>query len=172
MLPNPAEITLDGVTYTFSAGSAGNYPLKLDSKGNIKFTNSGPGTLKIVAAKNAPKVDGVAATADATHSNVYTVEITEEKEHSVTYNSEVHVYYVSWTAKAVSLTGLTVTPATADVNIGDSLKLTATKQPDNTTDTTAITWTSSDSNVTVTDQGVVTVGAGATVDSTATITAT
>lgn len=69
----------------------------------------------------------------------------------------------------ITMTGLEMNQESATLTRGATLPLTATKKPDNTTDTTAITWSSSNNSVvTVSNTGLVTaVGKG-----TATITAT
>ncbi|MCM1462230.1 MAG: Ig-like domain-containing protein [Bacteroides sp.] len=68
----------------------------------------------------------------------------------------------------VPLTGITLDKTTANIVVGATTTLTATKAPADTTDDTAITWTTSDATVATVAGGVVTgVKAG-----TATITAT
>lgn len=71
--------------------------------------------------------------------------------------------------KEVALTGITLDKQTASLLVGATTKLTATKTPANTTDTTAITWESDKTDIaTVAADGTVTAKAAGT----ATITAT
>lgn len=71
--------------------------------------------------------------------------------------------------KEATVSSVTVTPASASVAVGNTVQLSATVEGTNFPNT-SVTWTSSNTNVTVSANGLVTVGTGAT--GTATITAT
>ncbi len=89
--------------------------------------------------------------------------------HAFTMPDEDVTVTATFKLKEVALTGITLDKQTASLLVGATTKLTATKTPANTTDTTAITWTSSDTAVaTVAADGTVTAKAAGT----ATITAT
>ena len=81
------------------------------------------------------------------------------------YGADVTINY---TASTVHVTGVSVSPATASVEAGDTTALTATVTPSNASDT-SVSWSSSNTSIaTVDSSGIVTgVGAGS-----ATITAT
>lgn len=65
------------------------------------------------------------------------------------------------------MTGLKVTPESASVNKGKTVTLTASKTPIDTTDSSEITWSSSDENIATVENGVVTALANGTVTITA-----
>lgn len=89
--------------------------------------------------------------------------------HAFTMPDEDVTVTATFKAKEVALTGITLDKTTATLLVGATTKLTATKTPANTTDTTEITWKSSDETVaTVAADGTVTAKAAGT----ATITAT
>lgn len=66
------------------------------------------------------------------------------------------VFVLGWNKVVIPMTGLTITGGDS-ADVGSTIQLSATKVPENTSDTGAISWSSSDTSVaTVTSDGIVT----------------
>jgi len=78
------------------------------------------------------------------------------KVYMATFSNAVNVYGLLDTSSTVSVTGVTVAPTSAAINVGSTTSLTATVAPANATNT-AVTWTSSNPAVaSVNGSGLVT----------------
>ncbi len=149
-------LKIDGYDIDFDGGKTSGYkltvPKTVDSVKisattvNSKATVKGTGTINLNGGTNL--VD-IVVTAENGNKRTYTVEIIKTVENKI------------------PLTGIELSKSTASLFTGDSFELTVSYKPSNTTDSKAVTWSTSDSKVATVSNGKVTaVGAG-----TATITA-
>ncbi|MCM1467762.1 MAG: Ig-like domain-containing protein, partial [Alistipes sp.] len=189
------NFTTDGMTnasgfYTFAGSKkdkvSGNYngtplttALKMDSKGKVSFTAPGPGKLTLVyATANAGVTFYINSDKMTVSSNgvveydvaaAGTVEIAKGSG-----SGEGHLCYIAFVPEGgesggdtVAINGIMISQKTASLKAGESVVITATVSPDNTTLSKSVNWKSSDPQVATVSGGKVTaVSAG-----TATITA-
>ena len=146
-------------TVTFDAGDNGSC-----STTSLKEEKAGEGvTLPSCTPNSGFAFLGWATTDDATTANAGNA--------GKTYipSSDVTLYAVY--EKLVAVTGITFDPASANLKQGRTLQLTPIIAPA-TASNKAVTWSSNNDKVTVSESGLVTVAADATPGSTVTITAT
>lgn len=155
--PEPVtSIDLNKSTSTLGIGSSETLtvtynPANANTGKAVNWTSSDS---NIATVDNSGKVTGVAA-------GTATITATSTTDNTITASCTV-------TVEAIPVTGVTLNPATANVQVNGTTTLTANVQPTNATNKT-VNWSTSDANIaTVNNNGVVTgVAAGS-----ATITAT
>ncbi|MEG1803326.1 MAG: Ig-like domain-containing protein [Lachnospiraceae bacterium] len=134
---------------TFSGTAKGNVLVK---KGESKITS---GKTKVVGTGNDIVLNVTATNKAAGKNYTLTVKTYKAKNDnlvSTTATGSVFVYKLC--------TGITLDKATADVKVGETVTLTATKTPENTTQ--KVTWTTSDEKIATVANGVVTAVAAGT----------
>lgn len=92
-----------------------------------------------------PKVATVDGSGKVMAKDAGTVTITAKTNTGV--NDKTKTETIKVQKRAVALTGLNVSPSSKTMTVGDTVKLTAVKKPDNTTDTNNISWQTSNSKV-------------------------
>lgn len=190
------NFTTDGMTnasgfYTFAGSKKDNISanyngtvmttsLKMDSKGSVSFTAPGPGTLTLVyPAGNS----GVTFYINSDKITIPATGIVEQKISAAgkvviekgSGKGESHLCYIAFVPEGggnsgdtVAINGIMISQKTASLKVNETVVLTATVTPDNTTLSKSVNWKSSDPQVaTVSGGKVVALSAG-----TATITAT
>lgn len=151
-----SSLKIDDYDIGFDAGKTSGYSLEVPSSVssvkisattiNSKASVSGTGTVSLNPGSNA--ID-IVVTAENGDKRTYTVNVIRNAEN------------------IVPLTGISLSSTTASMFTGDTMKLTVTYKPSNTTDSKNVTWSSSDKSVATVSNGTITaIGVG-----TATITA-
>ncbi len=144
------SLTIDGYDIDFDGGKTSGYKLTVP-----KTVDS----VKISATtvNSKAKVTGAGTVNLNGGSNLIDIVVTAENGNKRTYTVEV----VKTVENKIPLTGIELSKSTASLFTGDSLVLTVSYKPSNTTDSKAVTWSTSDSKVATVSNGKVTaVGAG------------
>lgn len=151
-----SSLKIDNYNFDFDAGKTSGYSITVPS--DVSSVKVSATTISSKA-----KVSGTGTIELNLGSNTIDVVVTAE-------NGDKRTYTVNVIRKAdniVPLTGISLNKTSASMFTGDTLKLSVTYNPSNTTDNKSVSWSSSDKSVATVSNGTITaVGVG-----TATITA-
>lgn len=154
--------------------------LKMDSNGTVTFNAPAAGTLTLVftTGNSGNKININSKVITILSSGIVEEKITASGSVRISKNSgESHLCYIAFVpegggsgdnSEVVAITGITIDKTTASLKVGESVNLSATVTPNNTTYSKSVNWKSSNPQVATVSGGRVT-AAG---EGTAVITAT
>ena len=150
------SLKIDDYNFDFDSGKTSGYKIEVPS--SVSSVN-----VSATAINSKAKISGTGKIYLKAGSNAVEIQVTAENGDKRTYTVNI----VRNADNIVALTGISLSNTSLSMFTGDTKDLTVTYKPSNTTDSKAVTWTTSDKSVaTVKDGKITAIGVG-----TATITA-